>query len=43
MSRALGWLLGVLAGAALVHVAAVAALPRAIMSRVLAGVAAQAG
>ena len=43
MSRALGWLLGVLAGAALVHVAAVAALPRAIMSRVLGGLAAQAG
>jgi uncharacterized membrane protein len=39
----LGWALGVLVGAALVHVAAVAALPRAIMSRVLAGLAAQAG
>jgi uncharacterized membrane protein len=43
VSRALGWLLGVLVGAALVHVAAVAALPRAIMSRVLGGLAAQAG
>jgi uncharacterized membrane protein len=41
--RALGWGLGVLLGAALVHVAALAALPRAIMSRVLAGLAAQAG
>lgn len=43
MSRALGWALGVLIGAALVHVAAVAALPYAIMARVLGGLAAQAG
>jgi uncharacterized membrane protein len=43
MSRTPGWLLGVLLGAALVHVAAVWALPRAIMSRVLAVLAAQAG
>ena len=37
------WGLGVLLGAALVHLAAVWALPRAIMSRVLGGLAAQAG
>lgn len=43
MSRTLGWLLGVLIGAALVQVAAVAALPRAIMSRVLGVLTAQAG
>jgi uncharacterized membrane protein len=41
--RALPWLLGIALGAAAVHVAAVAALPRAIMSRVLAGLGAQAG
>jgi uncharacterized membrane protein len=43
MRRALVWTLGILAGAALVHVAAVAALPWAIMARVLGGLAAQAG
>ena len=43
MRRTLTWGLAVLAGAALVHVAAVAALPHAIMSRVLAGLGAQAG
>lgn len=43
MSRTLGWALGIGIGAALVHVAAIAALPYAIMSRVLAGLAAQAG
>jgi uncharacterized membrane protein len=37
------WLLGIGLGAALVHVAAVAALPHAVMSRVLAGLAGQAG
>jgi len=37
------WILGIALGAALVHVAAVAALPRAIMSCVLAGLSAQAG
>ena len=41
--RALGWTLGALAGAALVHVAAVALLPYAIMWRVLGGLGAQAG
>jgi uncharacterized membrane protein len=41
--RGLGWTLGIALGAALVHVAAVWALPRAIMSRVLAGLSAQAG
>jgi uncharacterized membrane protein len=41
--RGLGWALGIALGAALVHVAAVWALPRAIMSRVLAGLSAQAG
>jgi uncharacterized membrane protein len=43
MRRALVWGLGILAGAALVHVAAVAALPYGIMGRVLAGLSAQAG
>jgi uncharacterized membrane protein len=43
MKRAVGWSLVILAGAALVHLAAVAALPRAIMSRVLSGLGAQAG
>lgn len=43
MSRTLGWLVGVLLGAALVHVAAVWALPRAVMSRVLGVLTAQAG
>jgi uncharacterized membrane protein len=43
MRRALVWALAIAAGAALVHLAAVAALPRAIMSRVLAGLGAQAG
>ena len=42
MRRALPWLLGIALGAALVHVAAVALLPRAIMSRVFAGFATQA-
>ena len=42
MRRALPWLLGIALGAAVVHVAAVAALPRAIMSRVFAGFATQA-
>jgi len=41
MRRALLWLLGIGLGAALVHVAAVALLPRAIMSRVFAGFSAQ--
>jgi uncharacterized membrane protein len=41
--RALGFWLAVLAGAALVHLAAVALLPYAIMGRVLAGLAGQAG
>ncbi len=43
MRRALVFWLAIAAGAALVHLAAVAALPRAIMSRVLAGLGAQAG
>jgi uncharacterized membrane protein len=43
MRRALPWLLGIALGAAAVHVAAVAALPYAIMSRVLGALAAQAG
>lgn len=42
MRRALPWLLGIALGAAVVHVAAVAALPRAIMSRVFAGFSTQA-
>jgi uncharacterized membrane protein len=42
MRRALPWLLGIALGAAVVHVAAVALLPRAIMSRVFAGFATQA-
>jgi uncharacterized membrane protein len=41
--RALAWALGVLLGAALVHVAALWALPRVIMGRVLAGLAGEAG
>ena len=41
--RALRWTVGALVGAALVHVAAVALLPYAIMSRVLGGLGAQAG
>jgi uncharacterized membrane protein len=40
--RALAWLLGIALGAAAVHLAAVVLLPRAIMSRVFAGMAAQA-
>jgi len=40
MKRVLPWLLGIALGATLVHVAAVALLPRAIMSRVFAGFAA---
>ena len=43
MSHALRFGLAVLLGAVLVHVAAVWALPRAIMSRVLGSLAAQAG
>lgn len=43
MRRALCWGLGILAGAVLVHVAAVAALPYAIMGRVLTGLAGRAG
>lgn len=43
MRRTLVWTLAVLAGAALVHVGAIVALPRAIMSRVLGGLSAQAG
>jgi len=43
MKRGLLWSVAILAGAALVHVAAVAALPNAIMSRVLRGLAGQAG
>jgi uncharacterized membrane protein len=43
VKRALGWGLGVLAGAALVHYAAVLALPYGIMSRVFAGLGSQAG
>lgn len=43
MRRGLVWALAILTGAALVHGAAVAALPRAIMSRVLTGLGAQAG
>ncbi len=42
MRRALPWLLGIALGAGVVHVAAVAALPRAIMSRVFTGFTAQA-
>ena len=42
MRRAFAWLLGIVLGAALVQVAAVALLPRAIMSRVFAGFSAQA-
>ena len=42
MRRALAWLLGIALGAALVHLAVVALLPRAIMSRVFAGFSAQA-
>ena len=41
--RALRWIVGVLVGAALLHVGAVALLPYAIMSRVLGGLGAQAG
>jgi uncharacterized membrane protein len=41
--RGLAWLLGVLVGAAVVHVAALAVLPRAIMSRVLSALAVEAG
>ena len=37
MRRALTWGLGIVLGAAVVHVAAVALLPRAIMRRVFAG------
>jgi uncharacterized membrane protein len=43
MRRALVWTLGILAGAALVHFAVVTALPWAIMARVLAGLAGEAG
>ncbi len=43
MRRALVWALGIALGAAAVHVAAVAALPYVIMSRVLGALAAQAG
>jgi len=43
MTRALTWGGAVLAGAALVHVAAITMLPHAIMSRVLAGLAARGG
>ncbi len=43
MKRAVVWSAALLAVAALVHVAAVAALPNAIMSRVLGGFAAQSG
>jgi uncharacterized membrane protein len=43
MSGAFRWGLGVLAGAALVHYAAVLALPYGIMSRVFAGLGSQAG
>lgn len=43
MKRGLLWSLAILAGAALVHVAAVWVVPRAIMSRVLTGLAGQAG
>jgi uncharacterized membrane protein len=42
MRRVLPWLLGIALGAAGVHVAAIALLPRAIMSRVFAGFSAQA-
>ena len=42
MRRALPWLLGIAAGAALVHVVAVAVLPSAIMRRVFSGFEAQA-
>jgi uncharacterized membrane protein len=42
MRRALPWLLGIALGAAVVHIAAVALLPRAIMRRVFAGFSAQA-
>ena len=41
MRRAPAWLLGIALGAALVHVVAVAALPRLIMRRVFTGFAAQ--
>jgi uncharacterized membrane protein len=42
MRRALPWLLGIALGAAVVHLVAVALLPRAIMSRVFSGFAAEA-
>ncbi len=42
MRRVLPWLFGIAAGAALVQLAAVALLPRVIMSRVFAGFTAQA-
>jgi uncharacterized membrane protein len=41
MKRALPWLLGIALGAAAVHVTAIVLLPRAIMSRVFAGLAAE--